>query len=45
MSRWNPRASHLLLGRIALYLEKKEVFCEARTFLEFLQRPVLPRAY
>lgn len=32
----SPRL-HLLLGEIALYLGEKEVFCEARTFLEFLQ--------
>ena len=28
---------HLLLGKAALFLGDKDVFCEARTFLEFLQ--------
>jgi len=32
----SPRL-HLLLGKIALWLGEKELFCEARTFLEFLQ--------
>lgn len=32
----SPRL-HLLLGKVALFLGEKEVFCEARAFLEFLQ--------
>ena len=32
----SPRL-HLLLGKVALFLGEKQMFCEARTLLEFLQ--------